>query len=64
MNFGTMETEMLQFNKAKFNAFKKAFRFAIKHQNESFNFDGHEFLTDYAKQMIEFLEIKFKHKIT
>lgn len=44
----------------KFISFKKAFNIAFETSQEYFWFDGHQFLTSYAKYLIEYLEPQFK----
>lgn len=36
--------------------FKTAYEAALKEEGDTFRFDGHEFLKDYAKYLIEYLE--------
>ena len=47
--------------KATYNRVKDAGK-VIGHDAESFHFDGHEFVTNYAKYLIEYLEGLFKQK--
>lgn len=38
--------------------FKLAYNNAVKNNDEQFKFDGYDFLTGYAKYLIEYLEAK------
>jgi hypothetical protein len=53
MNTITWTPEMLK-------RFKDAYERAINGGNDSFMFDGNEFVTPYAGYLIEYLEIEFK----
>lgn len=53
-------TNTISFDKRKFKLFKKAYAHARELKRGSFVFDDNEFLTDYAKYVIEYLEPKFK----
>lgn len=48
------------FDEEKLRRLKKAYDEAVKNQKDSFFFDGQEYLTSYAKYLIEFLTTKFK----
>ena len=39
--------------------FKKAYGRAVADKKDSFVFDGNEFVTDYAKYLIEYLDKEF-----
>ncbi len=54
--------EYIQWTPLMFKAFKKAFDAACKANVEQFVFDGHDFLTAYAKYLIEYLEPKLGGK--
>lgn len=54
------EYKMVQFNKADFESFKKMYESSKEKGNESFSFGGNEYLTSYAKYLIEYLETKLK----
>lgn len=49
----------LQFTKDLLATFKKSYELALENNLEIFTFNGHEFLTSYAKYLIEYLESKF-----
>lgn len=46
----------INFTKNKLIQFKKEYQKAIENKNESFIFNGNEFLVSYAKYLIEYLE--------
>lgn len=46
----------LTFDKAKREKLRKAYLQARKDSKESFTFQGSEFLTDYAKYVLEYLD--------
>lgn len=46
----------LQWTTQQFLAFKKEFKIASETDKDCFWFDGHEFITSYAKYLIEYLE--------
>lgn len=48
--------------KTKFEKFKKAYKLAVKEKKEYFMYEDGEWLTDYAKQMVEFLQPRFNFK--
>ncbi len=50
----------MEFNKTNFTLFKKAYKIALKEDKETFIFEGKEFLTNYAKYVIEYLETQLK----
>lgn len=49
----------INFTKEKFDEFKKVYQQAVKDKQEVFIFEGNEFLPDYAKYLIQYLETKF-----
>lgn len=59
---------MLTWNKYKLNQFKKQYKLNANLKDKvtgiqlhnSFYFDGHEFLIDYAKYLIQYLELRLK----
>lgn len=55
-------SEMLEFTPSKARRFKEVYQDTLEHHRQSFIFEGHEFLTDYAKYVIEYLESRFKIK--
>lgn len=50
----------ISFNQKSFKNFKSEYNSAVKNGVEIFTFEGHEFLTSYAKYMIEYLKSKFE----
>lgn len=50
---------MVNFDKKKFLALKKAYNKAKKDNKKVFEFEGNQLLVDYAKYLIEYLEPKF-----
>ena len=52
--------KQLSWTKEAFLKFKKAYELALNQKNESFFFEGNEFLVSYAKYLIEYLEPQFK----
>ena len=53
--------EMLEFDREKTEKFRKAYSLAKIKQNGSktFLFEGHEFVLDYAKYLLEYLEDRY-----
>jgi hypothetical protein len=52
--------QMVSFDKPKLEDLEKSHRAAIRAGNKTFMFEGHEYLVDYAKYMILFLQDKLK----
>jgi hypothetical protein len=52
----------VEFDQPKLKLFKAAYAKAVEAKQDSFWFEGHEFLTSYAKYVIEYLEGLFKGK--
>ena len=52
--------KQLAWTMKQFLAFKKAYSVALNQQSDSFFFEGNEFLTSYAKYLIEYLEPQYK----
>lgn len=50
----------ISFNQESFKNFKKEYNSAVKNNQEMFVFDGNDFLTSYAKYVIEYLKTKFE----
>jgi hypothetical protein len=48
--------KQLSFTKEQFATFKKRYKIALKLKDDSFWFEGNEFLTSYAKYLIEYIE--------
>jgi HEPN domain-containing protein len=44
----------------KFRRLKKAYENAVKRQQDTFTFEGHEFVQGYAKYLIEYLDAQFQ----
>jgi hypothetical protein len=53
-----MRTAIVTFGKAKLKRFKVAYERAVKDKDETFIFDGQEYATNYAKQLIAYLQTK------
>jgi len=51
----------ISFNHPTYTRFKKVYQSAVRNNIEIFVFDGHEFLTAYAKYIIEYLKPKFEN---
>ncbi len=56
------EGETVSWNIAKLKTFKKAYAKALKDKVESFDFEGNEYIPQFAKYLIEFLESQLKGK--
>lgn len=52
--------KIVNWDQAMFERFKIAYGKAVEEKRESFFFDGNEYLTSYAKYLIEYLKTKFK----
>lgn len=52
------EVEKIEFTRPKMKRFQKAYDLAVKEGKETFTFDGHEWLTQYAKYVLEYLNDK------
>ena len=48
------------FTKESKQAFKKEYKKALEEKKETFMYNNREFLTEYAKYLIEYLEMKLK----
>lgn len=55
------DTKMINFDKQKYEALRKAYDKAVADKKESFMFEGNEWVTTYAKYALEYLEPKFKN---
>lgn len=53
------EQNMVSFNLEGFKRFKKRYDEACEYHEESFMFEDNEYLTDYAKYVIQYLQPKF-----
>lgn len=51
----------LSFNQPTYTRFKKVYTSAVRNNIEVFEFEGHEFLTAYAKYVIEYLKPNFEN---
>lgn len=47
-------TDTIQFTENTYEAFKKAYNKAVEEGKHDFFFNGHQFLTSYAKYLIEY----------
>lgn len=54
-----MET-FVEFDKERLVRFKKAYEACLMHHRQSFTFENNEFLCDYAKYVILYVEEHFK----
>jgi len=50
----------ISFTTESFKNFKTDYNSAVKNNQEMFVFDGNDFLTSYAKYVIEYLKTKFE----
>ncbi len=46
----------ITWNRPKLERFQRAYQRAVKAQTGTFTFDGYEFVLDYAKYLIQYLE--------
>ena len=51
----------INFNQATYQKFKKEYQNAVNSKKQIFIFDGIEFLTDYAKYVIEYIKPTFEN---
>lgn len=49
----------IQWNKPMLERFRKEYQRAVENNQEVFTFDGNEFLPDYAKYLIQYLDSQF-----
>jgi len=59
-------TEHIEFDAAKVKRLRKEYDKAARNGDKSFTFEGNDYMTDYAKYMLQYLEEKFyisKHKL-
>lgn len=52
--------ETITFTPESFRSFKKLWAVSAQQGDEQFTFEGHEFLTAYAKYLIEYIETRKK----
>lgn len=52
--------DMLEFTPDLYEKLKKEYNKALEEEQESFEFEGREVLTNYAKYMVEYLNTQFK----
>jgi hypothetical protein len=50
----------IKFDRPKLVRFKRAYKAAIIKEEETFVFEEHEFLVDYARYLIEWMEIQLR----
>ena len=50
----------ISFNQESFKNFKSEYNSAVENKLEMFVFEGNEFLTSYAKYVVEYLKSKFE----
>lgn len=48
--------DMINWNRPMLERFKAAYKEAVENDQIAFTFDGNEFVTGYAKYLIEYLE--------
>lgn len=53
---------IVNFNKEKFELLKKRYLTACENSEETFVFDGEEYLTKFAQYVIQYLADKFERK--
>lgn len=53
------EMEQITYTLRSAKALKEAYKDAVKYQKDSFVFEGREYVRDYAKYLLQFLETKF-----
>lgn len=51
--------KMINFDRQKLRELKTLYNKAVKENKESFMYNGDEYLTSYAKYVIEYLETRF-----
>jgi len=51
----------ITFDRPTYQRLKAEYQKSVKNQKEIFVFDGCEFLTDYAKYVLEYLKPKFEN---
>ncbi len=54
-----MDMKKIEFTEEEFNTFKKEYNKALDNKDASFKFKGNEYVTDFAKYLIEYLTPKF-----
>lgn len=52
--------KQVEFNKEQYKALEKRYIEALKNKEEQFVFEGNEYLTSYAKYLLQYLETMFK----
>ena len=53
-------TNTVTFNLTTYQRLKKEYQVAYQKNLESFIFEGNEYLTSYAKYLLEYLKLKFE----
>lgn len=56
MSKKNIKTPPITFDKKKYRGLKKAYNNAVNDNQDSFTFDKNEYLTAYAKYLLEYLE--------
>lgn len=51
--------EFIEFSQANIPKFKAAYSLARTKEKKTFIFEGKEFVTDYAKYVIEYIDLQF-----
>lgn len=55
-----MANKMVEFTPSKLRKFKTAYNKAVQSNQETFKWQGDEYVVGYAKYLIEYLEQQFK----
>ena len=53
-------SNVINWNRARLSRFREAYKAALDSKQETFVFEGHDFVIGYAKYLIEFLDDEFK----
>ncbi len=56
------DVTMIGWTRPMYDRFRKAYAVAVKAGHESFVFDGNEFVTSYAKYLLEWLTTEFERR--
>ena len=54
------DVTLIEWNREKLERFKRAHRISRATNKQTFTFEGYEFVLDYAKYLIEYLETKLE----
>lgn len=50
---------VIEYDRPKYLRLKRAYQLAVNSNQESFMFEGNEYVTNYAKYLIEYLESNY-----